>query len=94
MKTLVIEDSLKLQKSLRAGLRRLGYAVDVAAPRLAGRLPKISFKCLKLMLPFISWELPVPQFGVLSRINQIHWISLESRKADVGEFTISGSNRV
>ena len=30
MKILVIEDSLKLQKSLRAGLRRLGYAVDVA----------------------------------------------------------------
>ena len=39
------------------------------------------------------WELPVLQFGVLSRINQIHWISLESRKADVGEFTISGRNR-
>ncbi|MCG6888284.1 MAG: response regulator transcription factor [Gammaproteobacteria bacterium] len=30
MKILIIEDSLKLQKSLRAGLRRLGYAVDVA----------------------------------------------------------------
>lgn len=30
MKVLVIEDSKKLQKSLRAGLRRLGYAVDVA----------------------------------------------------------------
>ncbi len=31
MKILVVEDSKKLQKSLRAGLRRLGYAVDVAA---------------------------------------------------------------
>ena len=31
MKILVIEDSRKLQKSLRAGLRRLGYAVDIAA---------------------------------------------------------------
>ncbi len=30
MKILVIEDSRKLQKSLRAGLRRFGYAVDVA----------------------------------------------------------------
>lgn len=30
MKILVIEDSSKLQKSLRAGLRRLGYAVDIA----------------------------------------------------------------
>ena len=30
MKILVIEDSKKLQKSLRAGLRRLGYAVDIA----------------------------------------------------------------
>ena len=36
MKTLVIEDSLKLQKSLRAGLRRLGYAVDVAADGRVG----------------------------------------------------------
>jgi DNA-binding response OmpR family regulator len=31
MKILVIEDSKKLQKSLSAGLRRLGYAVDIAA---------------------------------------------------------------
>ena len=31
MKILVVEDSQKLQKSLRAGLRRLGYTVDVAA---------------------------------------------------------------
>lgn len=31
MKILVVEDSRKLQKSLRAGLRRLGYAVDVAS---------------------------------------------------------------
>lgn len=30
MKILVVEDSKKLQKSLRAGLRRLGYAVDIA----------------------------------------------------------------
>jgi len=30
MKILVVEDSKKLQKSLRAGLRRLGYTVDVA----------------------------------------------------------------
>ena len=30
MKILVIEDSSKLLKSLRAGLRRLGYAVDIA----------------------------------------------------------------
>jgi len=30
MKLLVVEDSKKLQKSLRAGLRRLGYAVDIA----------------------------------------------------------------
>jgi len=30
MKVLVIEDSSKLQKSLHAGLRRLGYAVDIA----------------------------------------------------------------
>ncbi len=30
MKILVIEDSKKLQKSLRAGLRRLGYTVDIA----------------------------------------------------------------
>jgi len=31
MKILVVEDSKKLQKSLRAGLRRLGYAVDIAS---------------------------------------------------------------
>jgi DNA-binding response OmpR family regulator len=31
MKILVIEDSKKLQKSLRAGLRRFGYAVDIAS---------------------------------------------------------------
>jgi DNA-binding response OmpR family regulator len=31
MKVLIIEDSKKLQKSLRAGLRRLGYAVDFAS---------------------------------------------------------------
>lgn len=31
MKVLVIEDSTKLQKSLRAGLRRMGYAVDIAS---------------------------------------------------------------
>lgn len=30
MKILVIEDSPKLRKSLNAGLRRLGYAVDTA----------------------------------------------------------------
>lgn len=30
MKILVVEDSKKLQKSLSAGLRRLGYAVDIA----------------------------------------------------------------
>lgn len=30
MKVLVVEDSKKLQKSLQAGLRRLGYAVDIA----------------------------------------------------------------
>ena len=31
MKILVVEDSPKLQKSLNAGLRRLGYAVDIAS---------------------------------------------------------------
>lgn len=31
MKILVVEDSRKLQKSLSAGLRRLGYAVDIAS---------------------------------------------------------------
>ena len=36
MKLLVIEDSVKLQKSLRAGLRRLGYAVDVAGDGVEG----------------------------------------------------------
>ncbi len=36
MKILVVEDSLKLQKSLRAGLRRLGYAVDVAGDGVEG----------------------------------------------------------
>jgi len=36
MKILVIEDSKKLQKSLSAGLRRLGYTVDVAADGEAG----------------------------------------------------------
>ena len=36
MKILVVEDSRKLQKSLRAGLRRLGYAVDVAGDGEAG----------------------------------------------------------
>ena len=36
MKILVIEDSRKLQKSLRAGLRRLGYAVDVASDGVEG----------------------------------------------------------
>ena len=31
MKLLVVEDSQKLQKSLKAGLRQLGYAVDIAS---------------------------------------------------------------
>ena len=31
MKILVVEDSIKLQKSLRTGLRRLGYSVDVVS---------------------------------------------------------------
>ena len=55
MKILVIEDSLKLQKSLRAGLRRLGYAVDVAGDGEEGLAYAMSCDydvvVLDLMLP-------------------------------------------
>jgi DNA-binding response OmpR family regulator len=55
MKILVIEDSPKLQKSLRAGLRRLGYAVDVAGDGVEGSSYALSSDydviVLDLMLP-------------------------------------------
>ena len=55
MKVLVIEDSKKLQKSLRAGLRQLGYAVDVAVDGEEGIKFAIHFDydviVLDLMLP-------------------------------------------
>ncbi len=55
MKILVIEDSPKLQKSLRAGLRRLGYAVDVAGDGKEGLAYAMSCDydvvVLDLMLP-------------------------------------------
>lgn len=55
MKVLVIEDSQKLQKSLKAGLRRLGYAVDVAADGEQGLAFALNYEydviVLDLMLP-------------------------------------------
>jgi DNA-binding response OmpR family regulator len=55
MKILVIEDSKKLQKSLRAGLRRLGYAVDIACDGEEGTAYALNGEydviVLDLMLP-------------------------------------------
>ena len=68
MKVLVIEDSKKLQKSLRAGLRRLGYAVDVATDGDEGINFAMHFDydviVLDLMLPKKSG------FEVLKEIRQ------------------------
>ncbi len=58
MKILVVEDSGKLRKSLRAGLRRLGYAVDIASDGAEGisYVTSCSYDVvvLDLMLPKIS----------------------------------------
>ncbi len=55
MKILVVEDSKKLQKSLKAGLRRLGYAVDIAADGERGLTYSMHFDydviVFDLMLP-------------------------------------------
>ena len=55
MKLLVIEDSSKLQKSLKAGLRRLGYAVDIAIDGEQGLSFALNYDydviVLDLMLP-------------------------------------------
>ncbi len=68
MKILVIEDSRKLQKSLRAGLRRLGYAVDIASDGAEGIAYATSCSydvvVLDLMLP------KVPGLTVLKEIRK------------------------
>lgn len=68
MKILVVEDSKKLQKSLRAGLRHLGYAVDIASDGAEGIAYATSGSydvvVLDLMLP------KVPGLTVLKEIRK------------------------
>ena len=66
--------------------------------KLVGRrLPKTSCKYLKLWVLFIfknsSCPQCCPQIGILSCNFYIHRITVESRKADAEEFTMSGKKR-
>lgn len=86
MKILVVEDSPKLQKSLRTGLRRLGYTVDVATDGAQGIAYALQGNydvvVLDLMLPKKSGLEVLQEIRRARRKTEIMILSARDRTTD------------
>ena len=86
MKLLIIEDSLRLLRSLGAGLRKMGYAVDLVADGAEGfdfaRLNDYDVIVLDLMLPGMDGLTLLQRLRALGRQTHVLILSAKDQVED------------
>ena len=86
MKLLIIEDSQRLLRSLGAGLRKMGYAVDLVADGAEGfdyaRLNDYDVIVLDLMLPTMDGLTVLQRLRALGRQTHVLILSAKDQVED------------